>query len=286
MIIYLLSEYNRYSDRMYKNETIDELSDSICYTATKINFVENDGISTELILNRNIMDTRTPDYLFAIPEAESENDESHWFIISSERLRTGQTRYTLRRDLIRDNIDFVRNSTLKINRGYVPVSSPFLFQPESIDVNEIVQRQDVLTDDTKYSWAVAYLAKKGTSVDDSSTWDEKVISFGSEVLTPTLTYDSLTAFNEANYGGKVFDDSIVVKHGFDDSNVSLELKSSESLNEVKVTHKTVDNFLFHLRTSDKTITKPSSEDISKLVRSYLSTSSTIDRDTYNNILNN
>ena len=214
MTIYLLSDYNKYSDRILKNDDISDLSSYICHTATKINFSEGDGVSTTIVLNKDMLDPRNPDYLIACAEYAYEK-ESRWFILSAKKLRTGQTEYQLRRDLIHDNLDFVKNSTLKVNRGYVSLDSPYIYKPEDISVNEILQsNRTTLTDDTGYSWAVAYIAKKGSSVDSSSTWDKSEIKFGSEGLNAYETFSSLDDFKKKYNDGETYIDTIITRVPF------------------------------------------------------------------------
>lgn len=74
MTIYLLSDYNKYSDRILKNDDISDLSSYICHTATKINFSEGDGVSTTIVLNKDMLDPRNPDYLIACAEYAYEKE--------------------------------------------------------------------------------------------------------------------------------------------------------------------------------------------------------------------
>lgn len=182
MVIYLLKDYNKYSNRRLITTDLADVQDKICGIYQNINFVEKDGVNTDIILNRNILEATNPDYLMAVSSTDGEYS-SNWFITSSTRLRTGQVKYTLKRDLIRDNLDSIKNSTLFINKGYVPNSHPLFFNPEPITVNEILTKSTYLnsTYDSKMAWLVAYLAKDQTSIAD------KTIKFGNAVINPDIT---------------------------------------------------------------------------------------------------
>lgn len=76
MTIYLLEDFNKYSNRILKLDDISTLQDKICGTYQNINFVENDGVSAEIILNRNILEASNPDYLMAVGSTGKETDSS------------------------------------------------------------------------------------------------------------------------------------------------------------------------------------------------------------------
>lgn len=98
--IYLL-QFNNYMNRQYKPLTNDALASAIA-TYTNINFIENDGINTEVILNRNYLEEKNADYLVAVSTADA-TDYSAWFIMGSQRLRNGQVKYKLKADLVAMN---------------------------------------------------------------------------------------------------------------------------------------------------------------------------------------
>lgn len=121
--------------------------------------------------------------------------------MSSTRLRTGQVKYKLRRDLIRDNWESIKESTLFINKGYVPYGNSLFFNPENISVNQILSKVTYLKDTSNCAWLVAYIAKGVES---------KTISFGNSGSIKadlTLTQEQFkAAYHDSEsylYGGNV-----------------------------------------------------------------------------------
>lgn len=199
MTIYLLEDFNKYSNRILKLDDISNLQDKICGTYQNINFVENDGVSAEIILNRNILEASNPDYLMAVGSTGKETDSS-WFITSATRLRTGQVKYQLRRDLLRDNWDSIKASQLFISKGYVSNSNPLFFNKESINVNEILTNYRSIRDDTLVSWLVAYVSKGAVPSENTN-----VIKFGNSMAIPyDAAFTTLDQAKEAISAGKQF----------------------------------------------------------------------------------
>ena len=189
MTIYLLEDFNKYSNRILKLDDISNLQDKICGTYQNINFVENDGVSAEIILNRNILEASNPDYLMAVGSTGKETDSS-WFITSATRLRTGQVKYQLRRDLLRDNWDSIKASQLFISKGYVSNSNPLFFNKESINVNEILTNVYHLYSWQDYvGWLVAYVSKG-----DLPSEKTNKIEFGNANLYADITSTDETTF--------------------------------------------------------------------------------------------
>lgn len=189
MTIYLLEDFNKYSNRILKLDDLSTLQSKICGTYQNINFVENDGVSAEIILNRNILEASNPDYLMAVSSTDKESDSS-WFITSATRLRTGQVKYQLRRDLIRDNWDSIKASQLFINKGYVDNSNPLFFNQESINVNEILTSIKPLYNwNDSVAWLVGYVSKGDLPSEKTSK-----IEFGNANLYADITSTSETTF--------------------------------------------------------------------------------------------
>lgn len=288
MTIYLLSDYNKYSDRILKNDDISDLQSYICYTATKINFSEGDGVSTTIILNKDMLDPRNPDYLIAHREYSYEK-ESRWFILSANKLRTGQTEYQLRRDLIHDNLDFVKNSTLKVNRGYVGLDSPYIYKAEDISVNELLTSRTPLIDDTGFSWAVAYIAKKGSTVDESSSWDTKEVAFGSAGVNAYETFSSYDEFKSKYYAGKTYVSSIITRVPF-----RVMIAGAGTYNQyTAITNETLGTsefsgsskytYLFTTNSTGKMPSKLNETNMSATIRKNLDS---ISKSSYNSIISN
>ena len=103
MNLYLLN-YNNYYNRQVKDPgSLINYTPYLSkpYAVGDINpmiydFIQNDGVSTEAVIN---WEGQNPDYILV---ADDNVIVSRWFIIESERLRSGQYKISLYRDLVVD----------------------------------------------------------------------------------------------------------------------------------------------------------------------------------------
>lgn len=163
--LYLL-HYNNYYNRIVKRE--DTLSDYMPYVIgspiQKINFIPNDGVMTEQIVNWRY---EHPDYLLVVDE-EGYID-SRWFVVSEIRERSGQLRLTLRRDLVADYYDKVIEAPTFIEKATLEDSDPMIFNSEDMTFNQIKTSETPLTDETNSAWIVGYITSKTTYTDENNT---------------------------------------------------------------------------------------------------------------------
>ena len=104
--LYLIN-YNNYINRTLKYlDTIAEYAeyDSILFSG--INFNPNDEVTTEQILN--VGDYNTFDYL-VVEDPSDGNIVSRWFVIDKTRVRSGQWKITLRRDVVVDYWNIIKS---------------------------------------------------------------------------------------------------------------------------------------------------------------------------------
>lgn len=86
------------------------------------------------------------------------------------RTRGGQWNVTLKRDVLADNYDAVLDADTYIEKGYInDVTNPFLYNKESLNVNQIKQYEVPLMDETKCGWIVGYIPSNwaGATVEKS-----------------------------------------------------------------------------------------------------------------------
>ena len=159
MNIYLLN-YNNYYNRICKKEDTltDYLNHQVGDTIQGVNFNPNDGVNTELIVNTN----QRANYLLAV---EDNIINSRWFIIESTRLRNGQHRLMLRRDLIADNYNDIVNAPCFIEKATVSNNDPAIYNKENMTFNQIKTSETELKDETKSSWVVGYIPKNSFQQD-------------------------------------------------------------------------------------------------------------------------
>lgn len=155
--LYLLS-YANYFNRIVKREdTVDAYIPYKVYEPLVCNFNPADGIDTEHIFNfPYLANTPTADY--CVVADETNTITSRWFIVNANRMRGGQYRLTLHRDLIADYYDEVMSAPCYIQRATTSTGSPLIFNSEKMTFNQIKKREVELTDETNCRWIVGYCA--------------------------------------------------------------------------------------------------------------------------------
>ena len=175
MTILLLKGYNNYFNRIHKQET-DITSYKLASTSyleyTNVNFDPQDGILTSLVVgNESQQDQNalqsgqvlkfdqlgTPDYLIV---HNSGTINSRWFIVEAVKIREGQYKLALKRDVLTDFYDQTMNSPCFVEKGWInDVNSPLLLNSEGMKFNQIKQSEDFIKDSTHCAWLVGYLKK-------------------------------------------------------------------------------------------------------------------------------
>lgn len=154
MTLYLFN-FNNYYNRIVKRyETIDEYPQAL-EIYKNINFIPNDGIYSEQILNYN---GPGADYLI-VYDADNEEIDSRWYITESTRLRNGQYKLSLIRDVIADWYNEVVNTPMFIEKAFVNAGDPAIFNNEAMSYNQIKTSEKLLKDFSNCAWIVGYLAK-------------------------------------------------------------------------------------------------------------------------------
>ena len=193
MNILFLRGFNNYFNRVIKKySTLDDYqSNSTSYVNFEsINFNPNDGIVTELVLGNESQKENslpldwenigTPDYCVCYDMVGSNPEiRSRWYVLESERLRSGQYRLALKRDVVAEHFDTIKNSPCFIEKGMVnnPENS-LLYNKESMTYNQIKTGEYTLRDGTECGWIVGYVAKN----EPSSTVVEQTPNISTTIL--------------------------------------------------------------------------------------------------------
>lgn len=170
MNILFLRGFNNYFNRVIKKYSTlaDYQSQSASYVNFEgINFNPNDGVVTELVLGNESQKENslpldwenigTPDYCVCY---ENNNIVSRWFILESERLRSGQYRLALKRDVVAEHFDTIKVSPCFVEKGMInDVNNTLLYNKESMTYNQIKDAEYQLKDSTESAWVVGYVAK-------------------------------------------------------------------------------------------------------------------------------
>lgn len=151
--LYLTNWHNYYNRIADIKPTIQDYIAATQYIEQNINFVIGDGVSTHAIINSEKQGN------YVIITGDGDEIQSRWFVMEQTWVRKGQTKLTLRRDVIADNWDEIVNCTAYIEKGYVPATSPFIWNKESLSVNQIKTREILLKDPLNCAWIVGYISR-------------------------------------------------------------------------------------------------------------------------------
>ena len=139
-------------------------------TLGNINFIANDGIRTEQIVNYPQTmplycdGTAAPSYVIVSEDYNSNYIVSRWWVIGSQILRNGQARLSLLRDVLADYDDVIKKKTMFIKKGWVnSVNDPAALNSEDMTFNQIKKQELPIKDKSGAAWYVGYLSKDFTS---------------------------------------------------------------------------------------------------------------------------
>lgn len=159
MIIKLLSGYNSYYN--HKIKVHSDYETWVVHTINNVNFNPNDNVRTEHICNYD-GENGDVNYMLLIEEnLEGGLDTivSRWFVLDAIRLRNGQCRFILKRDVVADYIYQVITSTCIVHKGYIrDYNDPAIYNRDG-NYNRIKKAEYLLKDETRTPWVVGYIAK-------------------------------------------------------------------------------------------------------------------------------
>lgn len=190
--IYLLKYNNYFNKTIKKFDTIEDYitEDKLQYGPFKINFNPADGVDTQQDITINYI-ANTPAADYAVVVNEDGEIVSRWFIVNATRLRGGQYRLSLRRDLIADNYDKVISAPCFIERAIVNYGDKLIYNAENFVVNQIKQGEQLLRDYSNCPWIVGYLAPNAPIQDKNP-----ISSTTSKVEAPEISDISYEDFQE------------------------------------------------------------------------------------------
>lgn len=151
-----------------------------------INFNPNDGITAEVTVGKYSKedDDMRANYLMVteLQEDAPRKIVSRWFVMEQKKIRYGQWRLTLRRDVVADNYDECLKSTFYIEKAMLKEGNSLIYNSEGSVMNKVKVSENLLEDKTKVAWIVGYLAK-GTAdikgeVRMNSNDDSSFVSIG------------------------------------------------------------------------------------------------------------
>lgn len=195
--VYFL-KYNNYFNKILKKK--NTIEDYIAYQVgevqTDTNFIPGNGISTKHIINYGWSLNDNPDYVVVTDSLN--NILSRWFVIDADRTRAGQYSLTLKRDILADEIDNILEAPAFITKATLDDTDPMIFNDEAIRVNQILDSEVLLKDETGVPWIVAYLPKHDQVVKDAQgnviSWEGQTVSSLSSTPNANFTAVSKVEF--------------------------------------------------------------------------------------------
>lgn len=155
--LYLFNFNNYYNRIVKKYNTLDEyLSEGdLIQTVAAVNFNPNDSVATSHVVNLDSL-TPTPDYLLVL---QDNIIISRWYVIEAKKTSYAQYQLTLLRDVVADWYDDIVNAPMYIEKGFVNINDPAIWNGEDIQVNQIKHAEHPLKDPTGCPWIVGYCAR-------------------------------------------------------------------------------------------------------------------------------
>lgn len=196
--LYFLRYNNKFNRLVKRLETAAEYIPFVVgEPLTATNFNPADGIRTVHIVNW-AEGLSKPDYCIALLD---DGSFTRWYVTECTRLRGGQYRFSLERDVLAEYLTEVKASTCLIERGYVPNTSPFVFNGEGTSFNQVKTAETLLTNNIGSPWLCLYLSRYHTDEDTGEyAYNEYEGSFIDESATSSYDYE-LTSLSDYTYYG-------------------------------------------------------------------------------------
>ena len=218
--IYLL-KYNNYYNRRIKR--FANVTDYSSYIVAQINETANfnpgDGVTTTFVFN--LADDVNANYLLAV-DANDSSKFTRWFILDAVRLKSGQYRLELRRDLIADVLTDLYDAPMFIEKATLPIDNPLIFNSENMTFNQIKNSEILLKDGTECAWIVGYMAR--------NDGDGNITHISGSVATINNQYISLTTMTKTQFindiiGQTLSDSRIELTCSFNQENKPYDIKT-------------------------------------------------------------
>ena len=186
MILKFLNNYNNYQNRIIKTtKTYGDIEGYENATFNNINFDMGNGILTTQIVNWT--QSWLPDYMLLLNSDNTEHTsetnldlDSTWFVLDIYKIRKGQYKVTLKRDVIENFKNNILEAPMFVEKATLAYNNPLIFNKEGMTYNQIKKSETLLYDKSNTPWIVGYINKKGNI--DEYTFNIK-LSSGSQTLS-------------------------------------------------------------------------------------------------------
>ena len=199
-------KWNSYYNRTYKPLLSVNEAEIVGVIENCSNWNPNDGVDAEQITAYNTF-VKIPDYMAVVEDGKI---TSRWYVIECVRTRNGQFKVSLHRDLIADYYNNIKDSPMYVEKGFLPISSPFIFNKENMTFNQIKKNEYLLDEGINCAWIVGYLARPKDNQDQNISgsvafgnpkYDYEIVSNGSITSWEFYKYSNLTSNRVPLYQG-------------------------------------------------------------------------------------
>ena len=186
--LFFIKNGPNYGDRKIKHSPHNSYSNFLTFLGNNytgkyefvqnINFDEQDGIETELVIDWS--KSWTPNYLFVSGDQEDNyNHFTSWFIMECKKIRGRQYRLSLRRDVVNDYYENIMEAPSYIEKGMLPIDNDLIFNNEGLTVNQIKKEETLLKDKLGAYYYVAYVTKEAQGTIEGTTSDFPYVTVSS-----------------------------------------------------------------------------------------------------------
>ena len=148
-------KWNSYYNRTYKPLLSVNEAEIVGVIENCSNWNPNDGVDAEQLTAYNTF-VKIPDYMAVVEDGKI---TSRWYVIECVRTRNGQFKVSLHRDLIADYYNNIKDSPMYVEKGFLPISSPFIFNKENMTFNQIKKNEYLLDEGINCDWIVGYIER-------------------------------------------------------------------------------------------------------------------------------
>ena len=150
-------DYNTYGNRIVKKES--NLSDYLDYEESRETDVKGfnprDGVNTNYTVNNKTHNVGN----YLVVADSTGTIKSRWFVMESSYTREGQHVVQLRRDLMVDYWESIKDAPCFIEKATVSENDSAIFNKENMTFNQIKTSETPLKDETGCAWVVGYIPR-------------------------------------------------------------------------------------------------------------------------------
>lgn len=152
--LYLFKRKNNYKNKMYKSFANPSTAN---LTLNSVSFNPGDGVDAKQVVN---CAEELFEYDYMVEEIYLSSIEvkyRQWFITDVVRKSQNQVEITLKRDIVGDYFQLIKNKDFYIMRGICDEQNSAIYNDEGFEFNQIKMGEELLKDRTESAWIVGYV---------------------------------------------------------------------------------------------------------------------------------